>query len=227
MRRVEGRSMVIPFRKRCAIVTLGTVHNSYPSSQSRTLISLSMDPQRIIPSSNSSGFVEHRPAHGAARPREHWHGARCGRPVVQPLRAEIEAAETHAVPQLVAFVHIADGRVDAAHAWILCAPPSRPARLGEGFHVHVPSLSIDTNSAPFPRVTRGKNGGARNDIVISQNGVDLVRYQHITRIRRRDDRTVVVAAPSARPAWHSHLDSASHRRMISSHLRRLLAPGPS
>jgi chaperonin GroES len=66
-----------------------------------------------------------------------------------------------------------------------------------------------------------ENGGARNDIVTSQNGVDLVRCQHITRIRRRDDRTVAVAA---RPAWHSHLDSASHRRMMSSSFRRLLAP---
>ena len=83
MRRVEGWSMVIPFRKRCAIVTLGTVHNSYPSSQSRTLISLSMDPQRIIPSSNPSGFVEHRPAHGAARPR----GALARREVRQAGRA--------------------------------------------------------------------------------------------------------------------------------------------
>jgi hypothetical protein len=44
-----------------------------------------------------------------------------------------------------------------------------------------------------------ENGGARNDLVTSQNGVDLVRYQHITRISRRDDRTVVVAAPSRPP----------------------------
>ena len=80
MRRVEGWSMVIPFRKRCAIVTLGTVHNSYPSSQSRTLISLSMDPQRIIPSSNppvSSNTVRRIAPHaqgsiGTARGAAGW-----------------------------------------------------------------------------------------------------------------------------------------------------------
>ena len=39
-----------------------------------------------------AGFVEHRPAYGAARPEQQRHGARCGRQIVQPLRTEIEAA---------------------------------------------------------------------------------------------------------------------------------------
>jgi hypothetical protein len=69
----------------------------------------------------------------------------------------------------------------------------------------------------------GRKRRARNDIVTSQNGVDLVRCQQL--LGSTDAMTGRSWSPPlpARPAWHSHLDSASHRRMISSHLRRLLA----
>ncbi len=64
-------------------------------------------------------IFEHAAAHRRAGPDEQWHGAGRLGFVVEPLRAEIEPAETHPVAVLVGTGHVADRRVHSPDRRVL------------------------------------------------------------------------------------------------------------
>ncbi len=127
---------------------------------------------------------------------------------------------------LLGVVSFRDVRPDATARGARRACPHPPARRLTGAREHLPNP--DTFESGTPNITSAvglaaavdyvtripgrhraapgsedtllaEHAGARKDIVISQDGVDLVRCQQVTRIPRRDHRTVVVAAPSRPP----------------------------